>query len=165
MNTNLTIHRSGTGPAGRRAGRAPSLPFPAIHPQRQPAIPDEGRSPRNIGLPPYGTRHPSATILATELSARSTRIRNLDACRPNTIEPGSHCTPTAGGRFCRGPMAWFPRRERHLPQQTHRSQPRDDYRSSTPQIPSGRATEVAIPRRIGPRKRLCEQARAANRWP
>ena len=43
MNTNLTFHRSGTWPAGRRAGRAPSLPFPAIHPTRQPAIPDEGR--------------------------------------------------------------------------------------------------------------------------
>jgi len=45
MNTNLRFHRSGTGPAGRRAGRAPSLPFSAIHPSRQPAIPDEGRSP------------------------------------------------------------------------------------------------------------------------
>ena len=44
MNTNLTFHRSGTGPAGRRAGRVPSLPMPAIHPPRQPAIPDEGRS-------------------------------------------------------------------------------------------------------------------------
>ena len=44
MNTDLTFHRSGTGPAGRRAGRVPSLPFPAIHPPRQPAIPDEGRS-------------------------------------------------------------------------------------------------------------------------
>ena len=43
MNTDLTFDRSGTGPAGRRAGRVPSLPFPAIHPQRQPAIPDEGR--------------------------------------------------------------------------------------------------------------------------
>ena len=45
MNTNLTFHRSGTGPAGRRAGRVPSLPISAIHPLRQPAIPDEGRSP------------------------------------------------------------------------------------------------------------------------
>ena len=43
MNTNFTFHRSGTGPAGRRAGRAPSLPMPSIHPPRQPAIPDEGR--------------------------------------------------------------------------------------------------------------------------
>jgi len=43
MNTHLTIHRSGTGPAGRRAGRVPSLPMRAIHPPRQPAIPDEGR--------------------------------------------------------------------------------------------------------------------------
>ena len=32
MNTNLTFHRSGRGPAGRRAGRVPSLPIPAIHP-------------------------------------------------------------------------------------------------------------------------------------
>ena len=38
------VRRSGTGPAGRRAGRVPSLPFSAIHPPRQPAIPDEGRS-------------------------------------------------------------------------------------------------------------------------
>ena len=44
MNTNLTFHRSGTGPADRRAGRVPSLPMPPIHPPRQPAIPDEGRS-------------------------------------------------------------------------------------------------------------------------
>jgi hypothetical protein len=44
MNTNLTFHRSGTGPAGRRAGRVPSLPITAIHPPCQPAIPDEGRS-------------------------------------------------------------------------------------------------------------------------
>jgi len=45
MNANLTFDRSGTGPAGRRAGRVPSLPFLAIHAPRQPAIPDEGRSP------------------------------------------------------------------------------------------------------------------------
>jgi len=44
MNTLLTFHRSGTGPAGRRAGRVPSLQLRAIHPPRQPAIPDEGRS-------------------------------------------------------------------------------------------------------------------------
>jgi hypothetical protein len=31
MNTDLTFHRSGTGPAGRRAGRVPSLPAFAIH--------------------------------------------------------------------------------------------------------------------------------------
>jgi len=48
MNTNLTFHRSGTGPAGRRAGRVPSLPTYAIHPPRQPAIPDEGRSEKKI---------------------------------------------------------------------------------------------------------------------
>ena len=36
--------RSGTGDAGRRASRVPSLPFSAIHPHRQPAIPDGGRS-------------------------------------------------------------------------------------------------------------------------
>ena len=46
--TAAVIRRSGTGPAGRRAGRVPSLPFPAIHPPRQPAIPDEGRSQKNI---------------------------------------------------------------------------------------------------------------------
>ena len=43
MNTDLTFHRSGTGPAGRKAGRVPSLPTFAIHAFRQPAIPDEGR--------------------------------------------------------------------------------------------------------------------------
>jgi len=35
--------RSGTGDAGRRASRVPSLPTIAIHPPRQPAIPDGGR--------------------------------------------------------------------------------------------------------------------------
>ena len=39
------IRRSGTGDAGRRASRVPSLPFSAIHHFRQPAIPDGGRSP------------------------------------------------------------------------------------------------------------------------
>ena len=51
MNTDLTLHRSGTGPAGRRAGPVPSLPFSAIHPPRQPAIPDEGRSATPIIFP------------------------------------------------------------------------------------------------------------------
>jgi hypothetical protein len=37
------IRRSGTGDAGSRASRVPSLPFSAIHPHRQPAIPDGGR--------------------------------------------------------------------------------------------------------------------------
>ena len=44
MSTDLTFHRAGTGPAGRRAGRVPLLPMPAIHSPCQPAIPDEGRS-------------------------------------------------------------------------------------------------------------------------
>ena len=35
--------RSGTEDAGSRASRVPSLPFPAIHHFRQPAIPDGGR--------------------------------------------------------------------------------------------------------------------------
>jgi len=43
--TPTVIRRSGTGPAKCRAGRVPSLPISAIHPPRQPAIPDEGRSP------------------------------------------------------------------------------------------------------------------------
>jgi hypothetical protein len=43
MNTDLTFHRSGTGPAGRRAGRVPLLPTLAIHPPRLPAIADGGR--------------------------------------------------------------------------------------------------------------------------
>jgi hypothetical protein len=37
------IQRSGTGPAGRGAGRVPSLPMLSIRHFRQPAIPDEGR--------------------------------------------------------------------------------------------------------------------------
>jgi hypothetical protein len=44
--TAIVVRRSGTGPAGRNAGQVPSLPFPAIHTPRQPAIPDEGRSVR-----------------------------------------------------------------------------------------------------------------------
>ena len=43
MSDDLTFHRSGTGPAGSRAGRVPLLPMPAIHPPRQPAIADGGR--------------------------------------------------------------------------------------------------------------------------
>jgi len=42
--TATVVRRSGTGPACRRAGPVPSLPIPAIHAPRQPAIPDEGRS-------------------------------------------------------------------------------------------------------------------------
>jgi len=42
--------RSGTGDADSRASRVPSLPILAIHPHRQPAIPDGGRSPENICL-------------------------------------------------------------------------------------------------------------------
>jgi len=41
--TATVVRRSGTGPAGRRAGPVPSLPMSAINPPRQPAIPDEGR--------------------------------------------------------------------------------------------------------------------------
>ena len=41
--TATVMRRSGTRPAKSRAGRVPSLPFPGIHPPRQPAIPDEGR--------------------------------------------------------------------------------------------------------------------------
>ena len=44
------IRRSGTGDAGRRASRVPSLPMRAINHFRQPAIPDGGRSPE-IDLP------------------------------------------------------------------------------------------------------------------
>ena len=43
--TATVVWRSGTGPAGRRAGRVPSLPMRVIHPFRQPAIADGGRSP------------------------------------------------------------------------------------------------------------------------
>lgn len=43
MSADLTFDRSGTRPAGRKAGRVPSLSFFAIHPPRQPAISDEGR--------------------------------------------------------------------------------------------------------------------------
>ena len=76
MNTNLTFHRSGTGPAGRRAGRAPSLPMRSTHPPRQPAIPDERRWP-NISAPvPRATRRglaglPRAPMLAGGASTSS----------------------------------------------------------------------------------------------
>ena len=40
----IVTRRSGTGPAKSRAGRVPSLHFRSIHPHRQPAIPDGGRS-------------------------------------------------------------------------------------------------------------------------
>jgi len=43
MSTDLTFHHSGTGPAGGRAGRVPSLQTSAIHPPRRPAIADGGR--------------------------------------------------------------------------------------------------------------------------
>ena len=60
MNTDLTFDRSGTGPACRRAGRVPSLPMHSIHPPRQAAIPDGGRSPSGF-LPfrPPPSKHPS----------------------------------------------------------------------------------------------------------
>jgi hypothetical protein len=41
------VRRSGTGDAGSRASRVPSLPFSAVHPPRQPAIPDGGRWAEN----------------------------------------------------------------------------------------------------------------------
>ena len=90
---------------------------------------------------------------------------NSGCMPPEHDAPGSHCTPTARARFFRGPMAWFPRPERHLPQQTHRSQPCDESRCFNPRIPSSRVTEVAIPRAIGPPQRWCEQGHAVNRWP
>ncbi len=43
MNNNPIVHRTGAGPAGRRAGRVPSLPMSAIHSFHQPAIPDNER--------------------------------------------------------------------------------------------------------------------------
>ena len=68
MNTDLTFHRSGTGPADRRAGRVPSLPICAIHRPRQPAIPDEGRQQNNTGA----SQSPFMfTIRALKLSAPS----------------------------------------------------------------------------------------------
>ena len=42
--------RSGTGDAGSRASRVPSLPIRAIHHFRQPAIPDGGRSEKKYIL-------------------------------------------------------------------------------------------------------------------
>ena len=46
MNTNLTFHRSGTGPAGRRAGRVPS-PAPTRH-QRGRARPTASATNRKV---------------------------------------------------------------------------------------------------------------------
>jgi len=57
--------------------------------QKQVGIPDRGRSPRNIGLPAYGTRHASTTILATEQSPRSTSLRTPHNCRPKTMSQGA----------------------------------------------------------------------------
>ena len=61
MNTDLTFDRSGTGPACRRAGRVPSLPMHSIHPPRQAAIPDGGRSPS--GFLPFSAPTLQASFL------------------------------------------------------------------------------------------------------
>ena len=72
MNTLLTFHRSGTGPADRRAGRVPSLPMRAIHPPRQPAIPDEGRSAMKYSICLL------FVLLAVGCTADSDRARGSD---------------------------------------------------------------------------------------
>jgi len=59
------VRRSGTGDADRRASRVPSLSISAIHPFCQPAIPDGGRSQRNIGL-----RHMAHVTRAPRFSPR-----------------------------------------------------------------------------------------------
>jgi len=56
--------------------------------RKQVVVGDLGRSPRNIGLPAYGTRYPSATILATEHSPRSTSLQTPHAYRLNTMSQG-----------------------------------------------------------------------------
>ena len=44
--------------------------------QKQVVAGDRGRSQRNMGLPAYGTRHPSTTTLATEQNVRSEQQQN-----------------------------------------------------------------------------------------
>ena len=84
MNTVLTFHRSGTGPAGRRAGQVPSLPMRAIHPPRQPAIPDEGRSQKNM---------PPATV---HLECHADRLEKWsEAMTTRTTEPAQQKYPEA----------------------------------------------------------------------
>jgi|GEM_PF-1661826 len=77
--TATVIRRSGTGPADRRAGRAPSLPAFAIHRPRQPAIPDEGRSAKNMSRSIYHvfpypkSGYTNDAALQTHLTERSMR--------------------------------------------------------------------------------------------
>ena len=93
MNTNLTFHRSGTGDAGRRASRVPSLPFSVIHHFRQPAIPDGGRwqkiFPCNVAC---GMVDPCRQFCASDLSVfTSTPTREVSL----PISMSGHPTETA----------------------------------------------------------------------
>ena len=108
MNTDLTFHRSGTGPAGRRAGRVPSLPFPAIHPPRQPAIPDEGRSAEKyMHAVIRFARHYvilAAIVVFTGCASESSLIRS--GVKPNDGE--TYTTPEGGGGMRIGPEVTDP---------------------------------------------------------
>ena len=105
------IRRSGTGPAGRGADRVPSLPCSTIHPHCQPAIPDEGRSQKNMisatahfeshapsqrswrdAMPlrttePLKQKYPEAEITATAATDRqaSCHSRNIPEARREMI--------------------------------------------------------------------------------
>jgi len=76
MNIDPTFYRSGTGPAGRQAGRVPSLRLRAIHPPRQPAIPDEGRSQKNM---PQATAHFESDAYRQGIWRDAMRIRTTQA--------------------------------------------------------------------------------------
>ena len=71
--------RSGTGDAGRRASRVPSLLFSSIHPLRQPAIPDGGRSEK-INMKPL-----LVIISVTLMGISSARAQEIQVSTPVLI--------------------------------------------------------------------------------
>jgi len=79
----------GDGPNHHAFGTFVTHPADAGSAPKASGDPSSRTFARNIDLPAYGTRHPSATILTTELCARFTRFRNPDACRQNTMSQGA----------------------------------------------------------------------------
>ena len=53
-----------------------ALPRPCVTRWPAASTGDLERSQRNMGLPAYGTRHPSTTTLATEQNVRSEQQQN-----------------------------------------------------------------------------------------
>ena len=68
--------------------------------QKQVVIGHRGRSRRNMGLPAYGTRHPSATIRATEHNVRSKHQQTPLHYRVKTKSPGTDGMIISRGSFC-----------------------------------------------------------------